>query len=243
MSSLSFYCASTSIFFRSFFTSDPFGKGIFLALFTLSFLSCYILISKFLSYKVIFSQIKSFKRLVETHEQKILQIPIQDKPSMNPFHSIYYVLQKTALKLLKKNQYFSMNEQKAATLSNNDLNHIHQALERSIEKQGLKLSKNLFILSTVVSLAPFLGILGTVWGILISLSSMQESISTLGNSGVLAGLSTALATTVLGLVIAIPALISFNYLKNCHQLVMQEMDLLAHDLIAKVTLSYQQVVP
>ena len=95
MISFTFYCASSSIFFRSFFTSDPFGKGIFFALFALSILSCYVLISKILQYKIISVQIKAFKRLVEKHEQKILQLPLKKKEKANPFHCIYYNLQKS----------------------------------------------------------------------------------------------------------------------------------------------------
>jgi biopolymer transport protein TolQ len=235
------YCASSSIFFRSFFTSDSFGKGIFIALFILSLLTWYILITKFIHYKYISQQTGAFKKLAQAHEQKILQLPITKMPSLNPFACIYASLQKNSLKLLKKNQYFAKNSDAQVTLSVSDLEHLRLELESIIDKEGLKLSKNLFILSTIVSLAPFLGILGTVWGILISLSSMQSSISSLGNAGVLAGLSTALATTVLGLVIAIPALISYNYLKNRHELVCQEMDLFGYDILSKITLNYKQV--
>ena len=237
------YCASSSIFFRSFFTSDSFGKWIFIALMILSLLTWYVLITKFLYYKNIKNQGKIFKSLMDHHEKQILQIPLQKTTSINPFHKIYRFLQNNSLKLLKKNQFFAKDDSNNPTLTSSDLEHLRLELESLMDKQDLLLAKNLFILSTIVTLAPFLGILGTVWGILISLSSMQASVSSLGNAGVLEGLSTALATTVLGLVIAIPALISYNYLKNMHELVYQEMQYFGSNILSKITLNYKQVSP
>jgi biopolymer transport protein TolQ len=94
-----------------------------------------------------------------------------------------------------------------------------------------KLEQNLFILQTIVSLAPFVGILGTVWGILISLFEMRHHSSSLGNSAIIAGLSTALGTTVLGLIIAIPALIGYNALKSASRSLYSDMQVFSHNLI------------
>ena len=103
-----------------------------------------------------------------------------------------------------------------------------------------KLDDNLFILHTIVSLAPFVGILGTVWGILISLFEMRGHSSALSNSAIISGLSTALGTTVLGLIIAIPALIAYNFLKNAHRTFYSQMQDFSHYLLSSVQLQYKK---
>jgi biopolymer transport protein TolQ len=89
-------------------------------------------------------------------------------------------------------------------------------------------------------LAPFLGLLGTVWGILTTFSEMTTQ-SGGGHQAILSGLSLALATTVLGLVDAIPALIGYNYLKNTIQEFETEMGEFAHLALASIELQYRKV--
>jgi biopolymer transport protein TolQ len=105
--------------------------------------------------------------------------------------------------------------------------------------QTKKLEKNLYVLSTIVSLAPFIGLLGTVWGILITFSSMQSHMAG-GSQGILEGLSLALTTTVLGLVDAIPALIGYNYLKNSARDFRVEMENFNTSLVSAVEMQYKR---
>ena len=100
------------------------------------------------------------------------------------------------------------------------------------------MEKNLYILSTIVTLAPFLGLLGTVWGILVSFSDLQGGVQ---SQMVLGGLSLALTTTVLGLIIAIPALIGNNYLRNAIKVIQNDMESFSNDVMASVELQYRQV--
>lgn len=103
------------------------------------------------------------------------------------------------------------------------------------------LEKNLFILATIVSLAPFLGLLGTVWGILTTFSELQSQAAGSTHQMVLGGLSLALATTVLGLIDAIPALIGYNYLKNNIRDFETDMESFANEILASVEMQYRQV--
>src|SRR5262249_61933429 len=92
-----------------------------------------------------------------------------------------------------------------------------ESLERStafmneaIYEEGLKLKKNLWILGTVASSAPFIGLLGTVVGIIKSFENMAV-VGTGGFSVVAAGISEALVATALGLGVATIALVFYNY--------------------------------
>jgi biopolymer transport protein ExbB len=80
-------------------------------------------------------------------------------------------------------------------------------------EEGQKLRKNLWILGTVASSAPFIGLLGTVVGIIKSFESMAIE-GTGGFSVVAAGISEALVATALGLGVAIIALIFYNYFQT-----------------------------
>jgi biopolymer transport protein TolQ len=111
----------------------------------------------------------------------------------------------------------------------------------TISAQNKALEKNLFMLSTIVALAPFLGLLGTVWGILVMFSGLHDGGGIGSNTSILGGLSTALATTVLGLIIAIPALVAYNYLKNHLRNYATDMDDFLTNLISQIELQYRKV--
>jgi biopolymer transport protein TolQ len=79
------------------------------------------------------------------------------------------------------------------------------------DKCFLELEHFLIILATTVSAAPFLGLLGTVWGILEAFQSMGAR-GTTGVTAVGPGISEALIATAAGLIVAIPALLGYNFI-------------------------------
>ncbi|MCM8803459.1 MAG: MotA/TolQ/ExbB proton channel family protein, partial [Candidatus Omnitrophica bacterium] len=96
-------------------------------------------------------------------------------------------------------------------------------IENAFIKEQNNLEKNLTSLATITTIAPFLGLLGTVWGLLVSFINMSIT----GSSSikvVASGVAEALITTVLGLMVAIPAAIGYNFLKEKINLLMNEME-------------------
>ena len=160
-------------------------------------------------------------------------------PTAHPFGKIYTIIREKTTEILDKNNSFSQEERNF--LSNADIDLISSHVEASIIAQREKLESNFYILSTAVALAPFLGLLGTVWGMLISFSAMQSGGHAMSNSAMLGGLATALTTTVLGLLIAIPALIAQNYLKNESRTYHSEMENFGHTLLSTLELQYRKV--
>ena len=90
---------------------------------------------------------------------------------------------------------------------------INRALDRANLRVTADLRRGLSGLATVASSAPFVGLLGTVLGIITAFQLMAASGSG-GLASVSAGISEALVTTAFGLLVAIPALMMFNYLTN-----------------------------
>jgi biopolymer transport protein ExbB len=86
-------------------------------------------------------------------------------------------------------------------------------LERYMEEIGADLRRGLSVLASVGSVAPFVGLLGTVVGIISAFQGIAETGSG-GLSSVSAGISEALVETALGLAVAIPAVLAFNYLST-----------------------------
>jgi biopolymer transport protein ExbB len=86
-------------------------------------------------------------------------------------------------------------------------------LERYMEEVGGDLRRGMSVLATVGSVAPFVGLLGTVLGIISAFQGIAQSGSG-GISSVSAGISEALIETALGLAVAIPAVLAFNYLSG-----------------------------
>ena len=86
-------------------------------------------------------------------------------------------------------------------------------LEVNIEKQIVKLEKGFTFLATVGSTAPFIGLFGTVWGIMNSFQSIAISRNT-SLAIVAPGIAEALFATALGLLAAIPAVVAYNKFNN-----------------------------
>ena len=91
------------------------------------------------------------------------------------------------------------------------LGAVRNAAERQIADQQLGLESKMGFLSTAVSASPLLGLLGTVWGVLDSFTQMAvQGVANL--SAVAPGIASALLTTVVGLLVAIPSSVGYNML-------------------------------
>jgi biopolymer transport protein TolQ len=89
-------------------------------------------------------------------------------------------------------------------------NTIAKSIQIIISRQEEKLEEGLSFLSTVASVSPFIGLFGTVWGVMNAFSGLAQ-LSQVSINAVAPGISEALVATALGLFAAIPALISYNW--------------------------------
>ncbi len=232
----------TSTFLSAYSQSDYFGKLIFLGLFTLSICSWVVMIHKIrLTRKTKYHCFK-FENIFGKRKENVLNFGLDNFTSyLNPYFVIYSSVKEKTLEVLNKNSFFSKCDISEVYLTDSDLELIASEVDATISHEAKFLEKNLFVLSTVITLAPFLGLLGTVWGILLTFSNLQSNGLTGANASVLTGLSLALATTVIGLVVAIPALIGYNYLKSYISDLTREMEHFSHNLITTLALQYKKV--
>ncbi|MEQ8821308.1 MAG: MotA/TolQ/ExbB proton channel family protein [Sumerlaeia bacterium] len=106
---------------------------------------------------------------------------------------------------------------------------VESALERTIAAEMRRLESKLIWLATSATLAPFIGLFGTVWGVL----GVFQAAANEGSAGlatIAPGISTALVTTVFGLLVAIPASAMYNWLTSQVNYLASQMDSFAHEL-------------
>lgn len=227
--------AAANPFISAYFQSDWFGKGIFWGLFFLSALCWIVLLYKGWQFWAVKRLTAQFSELFAEKREDPLNLQFT-RPLLSrigelphPLFEIYRAVKQQALQLISRNP----------VLSEPDLELIESQVMTAMSSAVKKLEKHLFILSTIVTLAPFLGLLGTVWGILLTFSQLTAGFHA-NNAAMLSGLSMALATTVVGLLVAIPALVGYSYLKNAGRETRRDMEEFSHSLLAAIELQYRR---
>ncbi len=114
---------------------------------------------------------------------------------------------------------------------------VRNVAERTMADQALLLEDRMGLVATAASSAPFLGLLGTVWGVMESFGGMAQT-GTAMLSAVAPGISGALLTTVVGLLVALPSAIGYNLLSDSIRRVSVEMDNFVEELMADVERQY-----
>jgi biopolymer transport protein TolQ len=223
-------------FVSAYLESDGFGRAIFIALFALSITSWWLLLSK--SW-ILFQMQKLSADVVHAFSSKDplgLQYLAPKKPEFigvnHPFFAIYKAFKQSTLQIMSRNTNMVVSEA--------DLNFIDAEMEITLQSEMQQVEKNVFLLSTIAALSPLLGLLGTVWGILLAFGEQTKGGVIASNTTMLSGLSLALTTTVIGLVVAIPALVGYSYLRNRSKEYKQEMQDFSHLLISAIELHYRK---
>jgi biopolymer transport protein ExbB/TolQ len=107
-----------------------------------------------------------------------------------------------------------------------------------VAQESLKLESGLIILAIAVSGAPFLGLLGTVWGVMQTFAGIATSTQGATLAAMAPGVSAALITTVAGLLVAIPSMFGYNWLVHNLRVLTVELDNFAQELVSKMETEY-----
>ncbi len=160
------------------------------------------------SWAVIIEKFRLFKKINQTTEE--FETKFWNSKSAESFYNNLPANTDDPMALVFKDAMQNLLKRK----SKSDLNsRLKTILETGIEKQISKISKGFTFLATVGSTAPFIGLFGTVWGIMNSFQSIAISRNT-SLAIVAPGIAEALFATALGLLAAIPAVIAYNKFSN-----------------------------
>ena len=130
-------------------------------------------------------------------------------------------------------------ERRKQTVSLKNMEHVKRAIENVVAQESLKLESGLIFLSIAASGAPFLGLLGTVWGVMSAFAEIAQAPQGAASLAAMApGVSAALITTVAGLLVAIPSMFAYNYLVHNLRTFTVGLDNFAQELVSKMESEY-----
>src|SRR5881296_4076526 len=182
----------------------PFAKGIVLVMFAMSAWSWAVSISKFIylrkSKKETRKFAPEFSRYLQ-EEQLDGAIALAEKNKKSHVSRVLGEALAEVKPLLRDR----------ATITAADINSAERAVERQMLIVLAEFKRGLGVLGTVGSTAPFVGLLGTTMGIVNAFVGMASQGASGGLAGISAGIAEALITTAFGLMVAIPAVWSYNY--------------------------------
>jgi biopolymer transport protein TolQ len=163
-----------------------------------------LIASSVYSWAIIFQKIKLFKKInisSEEFEERFWK----SKSAETFYNSLPTDPEDPMASVFKESMQVMLKSKTKSNLSE----RMSNMLEANIEKQMMKIEKSYTFLATVGSTAPFIGLFGTVWGIMNSFQSIAISRNT-SLAIVAPGIAEALFATALGLLAAIPAVVAYN---------------------------------
>lgn len=212
-----------------FQNSDPVGQVIVVVLILFSIFAWSVMLGKNSELNKLRSLNYQFDRRLR-EERKVLDLP---ESFRNMRHIPYADCFADAIEAYWRAA--AIGQEKGEDSLRARLEHAENAIARALARQILRYEENMIWLATMVSVAPFMGLLGTVWGVMESftaVSVMQSaSIQTLAP-----GVSSALLTTVAGLVVAIPSVVGYNALLNKTRTLTTEIENYASSLADRIEL-------
>ena len=163
-----------------------------------------LIVSSVYSWAVIFEKIKLFKK-INSSSQDFETKFWKSKSAESFYNNLPTNIEDPLTNVFKDSMQVLIKSKRSSTLDQKMSN----MLEINIEQQMEKIEKKYTFLATVGSTAPFIGLFGTVWGIMNSFQSIAISRNT-SLAIVAPGIAEALFATALGLLAAIPAVVAFN---------------------------------
>ncbi|MBN8716270.1 MotA/TolQ/ExbB proton channel family protein [Thermomonas sp.] len=202
---------------------DAVGWAVFLTLSIMSVMSWYWIIINFIKNMRLRARAN---RVVDTfwetpNAQDAIRF-MEEQPKSEPFSKI-------ALDAAQAAAHHSRQDGSRLAESLNRSEFVDRALRQAVTRESLNLEDGLTVLATVGSSAPFVGLLGTVWGIYHALIKIGSS-GDASISAVAGPVGEALIMTAIGLFAAIPALLAYNAFVRFNRVTNNQFDTFAHDL-------------
>ena len=208
--------------FSLFFRADPIVKLVIFGLFIASIWSWAIIINKIKMIRKMNNVTKKFEDLFWSSASLEDLYTNTESKNDNPMIAIF---NKSMIEWLK------LRNSKIKDRIENRLNNV---LVSSINNEITKLEKNMIFLASLGSSAPFVGLFGTVWGIMNSFQAIGITKNT-SLAVVAPGIAEALFATALGLIAAIPAVIAYNKISSVFDNYSIRLETFAQEFVNRVT--------
>jgi biopolymer transport protein ExbB/TolQ len=196
------------------------GKATVVVLLVLSLFSWTIILTKF---RQLLIARKSAKKFFDAYAATRDPLDIKKRGELFDGAPAYALYERGADELayqLEKNPVTVKGERRISTSS---FEAVKVVLEEAAAGQAMALEKGMIVLSTAVAGGPFIGLLGTVWGVMSTFAGIAESNSA-SLTAMAPGVAAALVATVTGLLVAIPAMFAYNFMVTSIRTITQELD-------------------
>ncbi len=177
-----------------------------------------LIVASVYSWAIIIEKIRLFKKINQTSEEFEEKF-WKSRSAESFYNSLPSDMDDPMANVFKGSMQVVMKTRSKSNLSEK----LQSVLEVNIEKQMNIIDKNYTFLATVGSTAPFIGLFGTVWGIMNSFQSIAISRNT-SLAIVAPGIAEALFATALGLLAAIPAVVAYNKFSSDSRKYSQRLD-------------------
>ena len=237
---LSLFLAAGGLLF-AFEQSTVAGKVVLAALLIGSIFSWSVMITKLRVVRFARQQTARFRAAFRKDRQPLRLFESNARFTGSPLFNVYRAgCQEMTFHLLGSSEVdetFRARLESADKITPAQMGAVNAAMERAVGETALKLESQMILLATAVSGAPFLGLLGTVWGVMDAFTDVavagSASLTTLAP-----GVSGALITTVMSLCVAIPAMFGYNFLVTSIRSLIVEMDNFAAELASEFEHKY-----
>ena len=228
-----FQAVADASVFTYFGQSNFAGKIIVLILLICSILAWSVLFGKYMDLSRLCSQNKRYEQFLAKVPHLLDLSPERPGKGIGP----YYAIVRQALEAFFRYGGDSVLDMDArrATLR---MGHVENAIQRTLAEQIVKYESKMVLLGSIVTGAPFLGLLGTVWGVMDAFGGMAGAGSASLQS-LAPGVSGALLTTVAGLLVAIPSVFGYNYLLQQTKISVVELENFASTVADRIELEAQ----
>ena len=204
----------------AFDKATPEGKITILCLAVVSLLSWTVIITKARQLWLARKMARKFFAAYRTTRDPLDLHRNQQQFDGAPAYEVY-ITGAEELSYHLKNNPVRVNEK--TKVSRAAFDFVRVAMERVVSAEGMGLEKGMIVLSTAVAGGPFIGLLGTVWGVMETFSGVaRANAATL--TAMAPGVAGALIATVIGLLVAIPAMFAYNFMVTQVRGITQELD-------------------
>ena len=203
---------------------------VIVILFVMFIVACWVMVSKSVSVIRADKDNQSFLGRFRAARQDLLTLDQGATHQHSPLYRLYQAGQRE----LAKRQ---VGEAGAPALSGASLNAVKAAVDADLVRESHSLNSGMVLLTIAISGGPFLGLLGTVVGVMITFAAIAAA-GDVNVNAIAPGIAAALLATVAGLAVAIPALFGYNYLASRIKNVSADMQIFVDEFITRVAEEY-----
>jgi biopolymer transport protein ExbB len=212
-------------------TTDAWAIIIILAL--MFALACWVVVSKT---RFVMRADKDNRAFLQRFRAASLDLLHLEKGAAHP-HSSLLRLYSAGVRELAKRKIGGDDAQAARPLSGASLDAVKASIDADLVRESHRLNAQMVVLTIAISGGPFLGLLGTVVGVMVTFAAIAAA-GDVNVNAIAPGIASALLATVAGLAVAIPSLFAYNYLASRIKNISADMQIFVDEFVTRVAETY-----